>query len=220
MASKLILQIYENDVPLTLIGVAKIIMGMKDKHLKEIANAGFRGETRIPKYCDNKNHHHYNACIGGGICLAKKYKRLFSFVDMVCVSCDSHVIIDTLNYMFDEYYNGQYRAEWRRPRQGKRFRAKVEKPEKVARKRGKNTKTAEPIQVPDEIKQESMTKTDSPKKKADRPPRKKKELVAVETGRVQCLVPNVSNVPQSIQIDRGKPRVKQGRPRNRKAEAA
>jgi hypothetical protein len=218
MSGKLVLQIYEGDVPLTQIGVAKIIMGMKDEHLREIANTGFRGEPRIPRYCNNKDHHHYNACIGGGICLAKKYKRIFSVVDLECVSCESHNITDTLNYMFEEYYDGRYRAEWRKPRRGKR--ASVER-EKVSRKRGKK-KEEEPAPVPDEIKQESITKKDSPKKKVERPPRKKKELeiVAVETGRAQVLVPNVSNVPQSIQVDRGKPRVKQGRPRNRKAEAA
>jgi hypothetical protein len=216
MSGKLVLQIFEEDVPLTQIGAAKIIMGMKDKHLREIANTGFRGEPRIPKYCNNKDHHHYNACIGGGICLAKKYKRLFSFVDLECVSCESTNIVTTLNYMFDEYYSGRYRAEWRKPR-GRR--ATIEK-EKVFKKRGKKE---EPAQVPDEIKQEeSITKKNSPKKKPERKPRAPKVFQTTETGRVSCITPNESNVPKegTKPAGRGKPRVKQGRPRNRKAEVA
>jgi hypothetical protein len=104
MSGRLILQIYEADVPLTQIGVAKVIMGLRDDQLREVANSTFKeASCKVPRYCRNKEHHHYNACIGGGICLAKKYKRIFEIIDPVCVSCDSQVIVDTLNYVFDVY---------------------------------------------------------------------------------------------------------------------
>lgn len=223
MSGKLVLQIYEDEVPLTLIGTAKVIMGLKDEQIREVANSA-RDRSRLPKYCDNKEHHHYNACIGGGICLAKKYKRLFSFVDLICTSCDSHVIVDTLNYMFSEYYEGKYRAEWRKTRTGRSgFTAAKEK---VTKKRAKKPTEPEPIQAPPKIKTESITKKDPPKKR-ERPARAQKEsklsLVGTDTGRVQTQVPNVSNVPKTaakVSVDRGKPRVKQGRPKKRTAEAA
>jgi hypothetical protein len=221
MSGRLILQIYEADVPLTQIGVAKVIMGLQDDQLREVANATFKeASCSIPRYCRNKEHHHYNACIGGGICLAKKYKRIFEVVDLVCVSCDSQVIVDTLNYVFDVYYDGKYKAEWRKPRQGKRSRAAALKQEQATKKRGKK-EPEEPVQAPEEIKQESNTTKDSPKK--ERKPRKPKmSIQATETGRVSGITPNESNVPKedTKPTGRGKPRVKQGRPRNRKAEAA
>jgi hypothetical protein len=153
MAGRLVLQIYEDDVPLTLMGTAKIIMGLKDEHIREVANST-QGRSHLPKYCNNKEHHHYNACIGGAICLAKKYKRLFSSVDIVCNSCDSYIIVETLNYIFNEYYGGRYRAEWRKTRKARsEF---TDKKVKVTKKRAKQQPEDEPIQVPTEIKKESI----------------------------------------------------------------
>jgi|WetSurSiteA1Bulk_404760.scaffolds.fasta_scaffold92882_2 hypothetical protein len=220
MSGKLVLQIYEDDVPLTLIGTAKVIMGLKDEQIREVANSA-NDRAHLPKYCNNKEHHHYNACIGGGICLAKKYKRLFSFVDVVCTTCDSYVIVDTLNYMFSEYYEGKYRAEWRKTRRDKRS-GFTDKPVKaVTKKRAKKQTETEPIQAPAELKTESITKKDSPKKKRERPP--KLSIQATETGRVSGITPNESNKPKTLTkavVERGKPRVKQGRPKKRTAEAA
>lgn len=130
--SKMVLQIYKGDVPLTLVEVGRIIHGLKDEEIHETANAILTDEAKkLPRRCDNKDHHHYKKCVGGGICLAKKYKRLFASVDLTCVSCESKAITDTLNYIFDRYYNGEYRAEWRQTRRNKSYAPpKKSKPKK------------------------------------------------------------------------------------------
>jgi hypothetical protein len=95
------------------------------------------------------------------------------------------------------------------------------KQEQATKKRGKK-EPEEPVQAPEEIKQESITTKDSPKKRERKPRKPKMSIQATETGRVSTLTPNESNVPKedTKPAGRGKPRIKQGRPRNRKAEAA
>lgn len=120
---KLVLQIYEDDTPLTLVEVARIIKGLTDKQIRQTANATYnQGGESLPRRCDNKRHDLYKKCVGGGICLAKKYKKCGVFVDQICGSCESDVITDTLNYVFDTYYDGRYRAAWRKTRVTKRSR--------------------------------------------------------------------------------------------------
>jgi hypothetical protein len=117
MAGKLVLQIYEGEaqIPLRLTDIGNLLARIKDEEIHATANKSLDlYETRLPRCCDNKEHVHYKKNIGGGICFAKKYKRLNLLSDQVCGSCQSNVITRTLNYIFSEYYDGKYIAEWRR----------------------------------------------------------------------------------------------------------
>ena len=135
---KLILQIYEGETPLTLVETARIIKGLKDSHILETANATYEeGGESLPRHCDNKRHNLYRKCVGGGVCLAKKYKRCGVSPDAICSVCESKVITDTLNYMFQVYYDGKYTSKWRTTRinkNSKPVRAKATK------KRGEDLK--------------------------------------------------------------------------------
>ena len=202
MARKLVLQIYENDVPLTLVEVARIIHGLKDKDIRETANSTWNNDD-IPRFCRNKLHTHYRSCVGGGICIAKKYKRMFSFIDQVCVSCESTVITDTLNYMFKTYYDGRYRAEWRKTR--KTRRSKPDREDKAAKTRGEKKKQEQIAAL------NGMT-SEPPKKKGR--PKKSKPAKAK---------PKEKKKPKTEKkLAVAKPRQKkiQGRPRNRKVRQA
>lgn len=122
MSKKYILQIHEGEVPLTQEATSRIIKAIKDEHLREIANSTYN-TNELPTRCDNKSHMLYRKCVGGGICLARKYKRLFSHPDQVCSTCQSQGLVDTLNYLFSVYYEEDYRAEWRTPRRTKRSKS-------------------------------------------------------------------------------------------------
>lgn len=180
--AKLVLQIYdENDAPLTLIEVARIVRGITDEAVRETANSTYTESGKdLPKRCDNRNHNLYKKCVGGGICFAKKYKRLDVSVDQVCGSCESKVITDTLNHIFNTYYDGNYTAKWRSTRAKKAAR-----PAKAPKKRGE-TKKEEQIKALNNIKSEpaktkpkGRPKKDNPDKVKPKKEKKKKPKVAV-----------------------------------------
>lgn len=138
MSKKKVLQIYEGEVPLTLQSVGKLLLTIKDEELRETANSTYSSQ-RLPKNCDNKEHIYYRKCVGGGVCLARKYRRLFAQTDSICGACESEGLIATLNYIFDTYYGGKYKAAWRA------VRTKTPRPEKA--KRGRKKKEEQPPAV-------------------------------------------------------------------------
>lgn len=121
MAKRYVMQIYKGDVPLTQVETARVIQSVKEDHIVKTANLVLSEESPISRRCDNKNHNLYKKCVGGGMCLAKKYKKGTALVDQMCSTCDSKVIVEALNYIFDNFYEENYKAEWRTPRKTKRL---------------------------------------------------------------------------------------------------
>lgn len=107
------LQITENKIPLRLNEVANVLLKIKDEYIRDAAQAALRMSELVPHKCNNKDNVYYNKFIGGGICLAKKYKRLGVSKDLVCQDCQSSNIVKTLNYIFDRYFSGRYHASWK-----------------------------------------------------------------------------------------------------------
>ena len=107
-----LLQIYENKASLTSTEAGKLLLTITDDILRDVANSMF-SEPSLPRRCDNKEHMLFRKYVGGGICVAQKYKRLFSWIDPICSTCYSQNIVNTLNFIFNKYYDGRYRCEWR-----------------------------------------------------------------------------------------------------------
>lgn len=198
--AKLILQIYEGDTPLTLVETARVIQGLQDSQIRETANMTYNeGGENLPRRCDNRRHDLYRKCVGGGVCLAKKYKRCELSADQICSTCESKVITDTLNWMFERYYGGKYTAAWRRTRATKR--SKPER-EKATKKRGEEKKR-EQLEIlngmaekPKPTRKKKVAPRDNQKPKSKKEPEKDKKLAVTKTKKTR------------------------GRPRRRQSEAA
>jgi hypothetical protein len=100
------LQIYEGEKALTLDETGKVCSLLTMEHLPLLRGSvsgkcqkidgGYRGE---------------------GVCIAKKFLKYNPPIDYGCGTCKSREIIDQLNVIFKEAFEGQYRAEWRRKRE-------------------------------------------------------------------------------------------------------
>jgi len=137
--SNFVLQIYENETPLRLSEIGILLLRIKDEFINDAAQESLHS-NKVPKSCDNPDHLSYKKYVGGGICLAKKYKRLGMATDQICQACQSKNIVETLNFIFEKFYAGMYSACWRVSR-----KSSVAEVRTVKKRRGRG---------PQEIKEE------------------------------------------------------------------
>ena len=105
--SKRVLQILEDENPLTAVERDAIIGCINDEHIALLS----KGQpVEIKGKCINGQF------VGAGVCLAKRYGKYGVVEDQNCKSCKHDEILTQLNYIFREVFGGKYRAEWKAKR--------------------------------------------------------------------------------------------------------
>jgi hypothetical protein len=97
------LRIFRNNFPLTVIEAQKLLNQITDEDIRKMA-------VDQPKEIKGQCITGYY--VGTGTCLAKKFGKYDTVVDVKCKDCKHEEIVHQLNYIFERKFEGKYRAAW------------------------------------------------------------------------------------------------------------